>query len=556
MTNDPDYWQTRQNGEVTHYNLVHYEFLQDMIWLEGHIGTPEKVAQYTADAAALKDAINTRLFNSAAGLYQHTDSRPDVFPLDANMNAVKLGVAPDSYLQHILERFRAAWVARSESPVSPSMADPVTIEPLNTREMLAGAATTPRVRRPDAAAGACRSTDAAVHRDVLGVLQNGPRVAFDACPRGAQGQQVLTEAVVGASAVDPGYATWEVKPQPVDLSWAQGQVPTAYGPLLVKWAQDDHARAGAADGRFHLEVTAPAGTRGEVWVPLSSTDKSVRALTPGPNLLRRDQLRRLASEKGPTSSARATARWLLHTDRPVGTARAGDAGHAGLVLPRSPGPREHSHVSQPVPSLACYTSGGRLSRHVRQRRRPEWSPHPRRPKPLSSPAPDVASQRTGRAWYWDRRATTCDLSVVRTVGTVSNADVLVSQGTGTASLTVPRGAPAAVVLDFGKEVGGTPFIVVSSSTASSATVRISTSEALSFLTTSSGAFTNDNGSQINFTVGPAQRYTGGLRGGFRFAAIELRTAGTVRERCRRELQGLSRRLRTGIRAGSFPATTS
>ena len=75
--------------------------------------------------------------------------------------------------------------------------------------------------------------------------------------------------------------------------------------------------------------------------------------------------------------------------------------------------------------------------------------------------------------------------VVRTVGSVSNAGVLVGQGTGTTSLTVPQGgSPAAVVLDFGKEVGGTPFIVVSSSTAASATVRISTSEALSFLTTS------------------------------------------------------------------------
>src|SRR5690349_14198126 len=75
--------------------------------------------------------------------------------------------------------------------------------------------------------------------------------------------------------------------------------------------------------------------------------------------------------------------------------------------------------------------------------------------------------------------------VVRTVGTVSNSGVLVGQGTGTASLTVPQGgSPAAIVLDFGKEVGGTPFIVVSNSTAPSATVRISTSEALSFLTTS------------------------------------------------------------------------
>src|ERR1041384_7625195 len=50
--------------------------------------------------------------------------------------------------------------------------------------------------------------------------------------------------------------------------------------------------------------------------------------------------------------------------------------------------------------------------------------------------------------------------IVRTAGTVSNAGVLVGQGTGTASLRVTQGgAPAAIVLDFGKEVGGTPYIV-------------------------------------------------------------------------------------------------
>ena len=32
--------------------------------------------------------------DKAAGLYQHTDTRPTVFPLDANMNAIRLGVAP------------------------------------------------------------------------------------------------------------------------------------------------------------------------------------------------------------------------------------------------------------------------------------------------------------------------------------------------------------------------------------------------------------------------------------------------------------------------------
>jgi hypothetical protein len=302
VTSDNDYWQTRQNGEVTEYNLVHYEFLQDMIWLESHVGTPERVAQYTADAAALKNAINTRLFNSQAGLYQHTDSRPDVFPLDANMNAVKLGVAPDEQVQHILDTFRAAWVEHGSeiSQPSPSMADPFghTIEPLNnTWEMLA------RLRSNDAAGaldlmrrlwGLQVDPGSGYYTGTFWefVLQNGlPSRGFDSLSHawGAGPTQVLTEAVVGAIAVDPGYATWQVKPQTVDLAWAQGQVPTAHGPLLVKWAQDDQARAGTADGRFHLEVTAPAGTRGEVWVPLSSTDRSAsHALTPGATLLRRD----------------------------------------------------------------------------------------------------------------------------------------------------------------------------------------------------------------------------------------------------------------------------
>jgi hypothetical protein len=46
-------------------------------------------------------------------------------------------------------------------------------------------------------------------------------------------------------------------------------------------------------------------------------------------------------------------------------------------------------------------------------------------------------------------------------------------------MTVPSGGQsAAVVLDFGKEVGGTPYITVSASTPASNTVRTSTSEAL------------------------------------------------------------------------------
>ena len=39
VTNDPDYWQTSQSGEVTEYSLAYYELLQNMIWMEGKVGT-------------------------------------------------------------------------------------------------------------------------------------------------------------------------------------------------------------------------------------------------------------------------------------------------------------------------------------------------------------------------------------------------------------------------------------------------------------------------------------------------------------------------------------
>jgi hypothetical protein len=296
VTNDNDYWQRQQTGEVTEYNLAYYELLQDMIWLESHVGTPEMVDQYTADAAGLKDAINTHLFNEGAGLYQHTDSRPDVFPLDANMNAVKTGVAPPDKVQYILDYFKAAWVEHGSeiSQPPPSMTDPYghTIEPLNnTWEMLA------RLRSNDAAGalelmrrlwGLQVDPNSGYFTNTFWefVLANGlPSRGFDSLAHawGAGPTQVLTEAVIGATAVDPGYETFQVKPQPVDIGWAQGQVPTAFGPMTVKWAQNTDT------GMFHLEVVAAAGTGGEVWVPLGSAPEVASvALTDGATWLRRD----------------------------------------------------------------------------------------------------------------------------------------------------------------------------------------------------------------------------------------------------------------------------
>ena len=293
VTNDPDYWQMSQSGEVTEYSLAYHELLQNMIWLEGKIGTAARVTEYTTKATALKNAINARLFNTAAGRYVHTNTRTNVFPLDANMNAIRLGVAPADRVAGILSFFRSAWQPHGSqiSQPSPSMADPSghTIEPLNnTWEVMARFAS-------DDTAGALE-----LLRRLWGVQvdpnsgfytgtfwefvnsQGLPSRGFDSLAHawGAGPTQVLTEQVLGVTPVDARYAVFQVKPHAGSLAWAQGQVPVGTGSLTVRWAQDPALQ-------FHMQVVSPAGTNGEVWVPLPSGGGTSAALSSGATRLRR-----------------------------------------------------------------------------------------------------------------------------------------------------------------------------------------------------------------------------------------------------------------------------
>ena len=57
----------------------------------------------------------------------------------------------------------------------------------------------------------------------------------------------------------PGYATWQVAPQPGSLSWAEGVVPTPHGGISVKWA--------SSPAGFAIAIEAPPDTTGTVVLP-------------------------------------------------------------------------------------------------------------------------------------------------------------------------------------------------------------------------------------------------------------------------------------------------
>jgi hypothetical protein len=75
---------------------------------------------------------------------------------------------------------------------------------------------------------------------------------------------LLPQKVLGVEPVSAGWKTFSVKPNPCDLKWAKGIVPTPYGAISVDWKEDEK-------GTFSLYVLVPENTSAEIAV--SGTDQ-------------------------------------------------------------------------------------------------------------------------------------------------------------------------------------------------------------------------------------------------------------------------------------------
>jgi hypothetical protein len=84
---------------------------------------------------------------------------------------------------------------------------------------------------------------------------------------GSAPANIIARKLMGIEPLEPGYRKIRIRPQPGDLEWAEIRTPTIAGTVQCSW------RHGPA-GRFELEVTIPANTAGEVWLP-SSTPKDL-----------------------------------------------------------------------------------------------------------------------------------------------------------------------------------------------------------------------------------------------------------------------------------------
>jgi hypothetical protein len=284
---DWDFYDGGKPGAVTAYNAIYYKALTDAARLASDLagrdpGNPS-AATWQADAATwssqateLKQRINAVLFDTGRGVYKLADRDNGTHagtsvPQDANSEAITFGVAPAGTQAGILRYLRNnLWGKFGPQPYSPDANYSTVISPFVT-----GMEVDARF-----AAGDTDGALALIHNmwDQM-TVQGGPYYTgalweklnqdgtdVDANASLAHGWasgpvSSLSGYLLGARPVTAGYKTWIIAPQPGDVEWAQGRMPTPAGALVSRW------RRGHGSSSFTLTMAAPAGTSGTVAVP-------------------------------------------------------------------------------------------------------------------------------------------------------------------------------------------------------------------------------------------------------------------------------------------------
>jgi alpha-L-rhamnosidase len=264
------------DGVVTFYNALYYKTLTDAAQLAGALGHSSLAAQYAADAARVKAQINAQLYDPSTQAYDISTTDRGSIAQDANSAVIRYGIAPASRQAGIL----AAMTKALGTPHGDlSVSSPV---PAGSTQIIS-----PFVGSSDLDARFAAGDTAGAFqllRDEWGPMTTGPdggtmweKLAPDGTIDGGGTSlahawstgptSALTSYVLGVTPASPGYATWQVAPQPGSLGWAEGAVPTPHGDITVKWA--------ASAAGFAIAVGAPAGTTGTVVLPKGAGRYSV-----------------------------------------------------------------------------------------------------------------------------------------------------------------------------------------------------------------------------------------------------------------------------------------
>jgi alpha-L-rhamnosidase len=269
-------------------NAHYYGCLGQAAQMATAVGDTASAAAYATRAPAFGKNLNSLLFNRAAGMYSASITQPSVFDEIGNGYALLYGLPaldPSINVATLAANLTKA-LAGPKGPCESSSAVPSgNIAPYEVGWEVLGRLT----------AGQSQGALDLI-RQVWGLMlpENTPYysgacweyVAQTGLPGLGPGTSLahgwssgatpaLSMYVLGGRPLTPGYKTFLVEPQPGDLGWASGRVPTPEGPVTIDWAA--HGATG-----FTVKVFVPPGTRGYAGVPSTATRGTVDGITTAP----------------------------------------------------------------------------------------------------------------------------------------------------------------------------------------------------------------------------------------------------------------------------------
>ena len=275
---DWDYYDGAKTGAVTAYNAIYVEALRDAAELAKAQSRLGEAATYQAEADHVTAAINQYLWDPGLGAYMVSDSDPGAFAQDGNALAILDGIAPTNEVPTILATMHRLWTTPyGPQPFSVNSGNKTDISPYVTNLEV----------QARFSSGDTSGALALIEQLWAHMLQPGPYATgtmwevvdsdgapalggFTSLAHGwASGPTPdLSAYVLGIQPRGAGYRTWAVAPQPGPLRWAEGQMPTPYGPIEVHWTT-------GPNGVFTLDLTSPSGTSGVATVPIPSASSTI-----------------------------------------------------------------------------------------------------------------------------------------------------------------------------------------------------------------------------------------------------------------------------------------
>ncbi|MFG2657379.1 alpha-L-rhamnosidase C-terminal domain-containing protein [Streptomyces sp. NPDC048425] len=275
-----DYAFLGRTGRITYYNANYVQALRDAARIAEHVGHDADARRWRERADKVAQAVNTHLWDEAAGAYLDSATGAVRHAQDGNAIAITSGVADAERAASALAHLDATTKRRYGN----AFMDNDTLFGGASQRVYAFTSYPEFVARfesglADSAIdqikrtyGWMESHDPGItHWEGIGPNGSLYEGAYTSMAHGWSTGVLpaLTHQLLGAKPTSPGYAAWEVRPFTGSVRWARGELPTPHGPLSVEWERQG--------GTFTLTVHAPRGTRGVVALPTDGRGATVRS---------------------------------------------------------------------------------------------------------------------------------------------------------------------------------------------------------------------------------------------------------------------------------------